>query len=370
MYQQVQTMFLIKRSNSAGEGSTENLDQTINVPLRKKKPTTSNLPAADLPQPSPSPEQTPPSTPPLPECKEIIPLSEEESKVYMCPINMEIFVDPVITKEGYTFEREAIVNWLNKNNTCPLSREPLTVSELVPNRSLKKQIEHYRKIGKLPKLVVKPPTPRRGSGVWSTTGNNSYSSVVNRHEMTISYQNRIQPQTNHYLQTLIDLLNQSTISTGRQAQIIPVNHETIQSSPGALHPSNLVVGGFQPPDQIVRQERQVIPATFNSDPLDTVDIPENPDFSFLQTNEVNMIQSAYTTVSRLNKWDYMRRYNPSIQTGYMFDRDQTMGEITSAIDNNYNGGHSGMSMGYTMRRIQYIAKNGFEKFKEDYCNAN
>ena len=66
----------------------------------------------------------------------------------------------------------------------------------------------------------------------------------------------------------------------------------------------------------------------------------------------------------------MRRYNPSIQTGYMFDRDQTMGEITSAIDNNYNGGHSGMSMGYTMRRIQYIAKNGFEKFKEDYCQSN
>jgi hypothetical protein len=103
--------------------------------------------------------------------------------------------------------------------------------------------------------------------------------------------------------------------------------------------------------------------------LAPVDIPENPDFSFLIENEVNMIQSAYHTVSRLNKWDYMRRYNPSNQTGYMFDRDQTMGEITSAIDENYRGGHSGVSMAITMRRIQYIAKNGFEKFKDDYCSA-
>ena len=379
-------MFMFNRSNS-GRVHVESIDVFPSDQTHQKNKPTPTL-TADIPPPSPkqSPSSTPPQSPSV--CQEIKPLSEAEANVYTCPINMEIFVDPVITKEGYTFERHAIVKWLATNNTCPLSRGPLTINELIPNKNLKHQIEYYRKIGKLPKLVdplpettppttpsptTPPPLQRRSRAIWTSTGNNSYSDAVNRHEMTISFSNSggfseqlgienprssidiarraistddgdTNHHTNNYLQTIIDILTHSSSTSARQTQVVPINQDSIPT---------------------VRHERPVIQAIYNSELLEPADIPENPDFSFLAECDKNMIQSAYNTVSRLNKWDYMRRYNPSIQTGYMFDRDPTMYEIKSAIDCDYDG-HSGSSLGYTMRRIQYIAKNGFEKFKQNY----
>ena len=58
-----------------------------------------------------------------------------------CPITGEIFRDPVIAEDGHTYERQAIVEWLTKNATSPLTREPMNVNQLRPNRTLKKIIE-------------------------------------------------------------------------------------------------------------------------------------------------------------------------------------------------------------------------------------
>ena len=289
-----------------------------------------------------SPSPTPPQSPSV--CQEIKPLSEAEANVYTCPINMEIFVDPVITKEGYTFERHAILKWLETNNTCPLSRGPLTINELIPNKNLKQQIEYFRKIGKLPKTTTPPPLQRCSRAIWTSTGNNSYSDVVNRHEMTISFSNSggfSEPLGIENPRSSIDVTDRRSVTSTEDEDSIP----------------------------IVTQERRVIHATYNSELLEPVDIPENPDFSFLSECEKNMIHSAYTTVSRLNKWDYMRRYEPSNQSGFVFDRDPIIDEISGAIESDY-GGHSGSSIGYTMRCIQYIAQNGFEKYKENYCRSN
>mmetsp|Transcript_26143 Transcript_26143/g.38717 ORF Transcript_26143/g.38717 Transcript_26143/m.38717 type:complete len:306 (-) Transcript_26143:915-1832(-) len=60
---------------------------------------------------------------------------------FYCPITDEVMVDPVVDPEGNSYERAAIENWLVHNNTSPITRAPLTASQLVPNRSLKKAIE-------------------------------------------------------------------------------------------------------------------------------------------------------------------------------------------------------------------------------------
>lgn len=46
----------------------------------------------------------------------------------MCPICLEIMVDPMLTPYGDSFERSAIFDWLQRNDTCPLTRRPLTVN--------------------------------------------------------------------------------------------------------------------------------------------------------------------------------------------------------------------------------------------------
>jgi len=44
----------------------------------------------------------------------------------------------VVLTTGHTFERSAIERWLNAGNTtCPITRQPLTNLELVPNEALR-----------------------------------------------------------------------------------------------------------------------------------------------------------------------------------------------------------------------------------------
>lgn len=62
---------------------------------------------------------------------------------FLCPISQEIMSDPVSTPYGNSFDRKSIEDWLNKKNTCPLSRKPLSQKDLIPNYSLKQSIEWY-----------------------------------------------------------------------------------------------------------------------------------------------------------------------------------------------------------------------------------
>jgi hypothetical protein len=63
---------------------------------------------------------------------------------FFCPITNEIMTDPVITPQGTSFEKSAIVDWLSRNSTCPMTREPLQANQLIPNRSLKDLIEKWQ----------------------------------------------------------------------------------------------------------------------------------------------------------------------------------------------------------------------------------
>eukprot|EP01128_Nolandella_sp_AFSM9_P008725 TRINITY_DN5402_c0_g1_i1.p1 TRINITY_DN5402_c0_g1~~TRINITY_DN5402_c0_g1_i1.p1 ORF type:complete len:763 (-),score=155.00 TRINITY_DN5402_c0_g1_i1:7-2235(-) len=53
-------------------------------------------------------------------------------------------VDPVIDPDGNSYERKAIEEWLGKNSVSPVTRNPLTVAELRPNRALKDSIDLVR----------------------------------------------------------------------------------------------------------------------------------------------------------------------------------------------------------------------------------
>jgi hypothetical protein len=71
---------------------------------------------------------------------------EEIPECFTCPLTLGIMEDPLMDRRGRNFERDAIVEWLNRgNNTCPLTRQPLTYSKLIPNAALRMRIERWKR---------------------------------------------------------------------------------------------------------------------------------------------------------------------------------------------------------------------------------
>jgi Mg-chelatase subunit ChlD len=66
---------------------------------------------------------------------------------FYCPITEEVMVDPVVDPEGNSYERAAIVEWLRQKGNSPITRTPLRVDQLIPNRSLRNAIEEELALG-------------------------------------------------------------------------------------------------------------------------------------------------------------------------------------------------------------------------------
>ena len=63
---------------------------------------------------------------------------------FICPISLELMRDPVMNRNGLSYDRKSILQWLHKGNAhCPLTREPLRPSQLVPNNALKVRIRRW-----------------------------------------------------------------------------------------------------------------------------------------------------------------------------------------------------------------------------------
>ena len=58
---------------------------------------------------------------------------------FYCPLSKELYNEPVIASDGFTYEKTIIVEWLQKNKTSPLTRENIT-KELITNMIIKQQI--------------------------------------------------------------------------------------------------------------------------------------------------------------------------------------------------------------------------------------
>ena len=73
------------------------------------------------------------------------PLKNKSHNNFLCPITQQLMKDPVVTSDGYTFERNEIQTWLDKgNDTNPVTGQKLENKNLIPNRALKDVIDEYR----------------------------------------------------------------------------------------------------------------------------------------------------------------------------------------------------------------------------------
>jgi hypothetical protein len=65
----------------------------------------------------------------------------ESFPALICPITQEVFIDPVIGSDCHTYEKVAIVEWLHKHGTSPMTCEPMSIDSLRRNLAIKNTIE-------------------------------------------------------------------------------------------------------------------------------------------------------------------------------------------------------------------------------------
>ncbi len=80
------------------------------------------------------------------------------------------------------------------------------------------------------------------------------------------------------------------------------------------------------------------------------------DFDSLPKNDKDMLRTAYKTIEKLEKKEFLKTYVPPSNKGFMWDENTTIIDIMNNINNDYDY-HSGASLAYTMRCLQYIIKN-------------
>ncbi|MED6143286.1 hypothetical protein PIB30_004789 [Stylosanthes scabra] len=79
---------------------------------------------------------------------------------FCCPVTLDIMKDPVTLSTGITYDRDSIDTWLQSgNNTCPVTKQLLTTSDVIPNHAIRKMIQDWC-VDNSSYGVQRIPTPR------------------------------------------------------------------------------------------------------------------------------------------------------------------------------------------------------------------
>jgi hypothetical protein len=92
------------------------------------------------------------------------------------------------------------------------------------------------------------------------------------------------------------------------------------------------------------------------------------EFEFVSEWSRPYLKSAHKAVTRCELWDWLRKYEPEEDKGFMFTRDVLeLDRLNKELMKDpVNGGHSGSSYACVMRNMEFIAKNGYQEFKAGY----
>jgi hypothetical protein len=92
------------------------------------------------------------------------------------------------------------------------------------------------------------------------------------------------------------------------------------------------------------------------------------DFSFIaDAHTRSVIKNGYTAVSQLELWDWLKTFEVEANAGFMFSGNRNVHNIGVKMHSLPDDPqHSGSSFGFTMRTLQFIAKNGIDKYREEF----
>jgi hypothetical protein len=89
------------------------------------------------------------------------------------------------------------------------------------------------------------------------------------------------------------------------------------------------------------------------------------DFSFIASEiQRAMLEDAYRVCNSVEGcWEYLARQDvPPPGEGFIYTRDPFLMKIGNLVDADGKIGHSALTYGFTMRQMEFIAKNGWEAF--------
>ena len=126
---------------------------------------------------------------------------EAVPRKFQCPLTGEIMEDPVRDSAGHTFEKKAIMGWINcGNEECPDGFESIALSDLTPDLPLKQAIEEWKREKRevIPFFLSldEPQDPDLAGALIALTQEFSergcYKEAVEKYEKALEYTNKIE----------------------------------------------------------------------------------------------------------------------------------------------------------------------------------
>ena len=96
--------------------------------------------------------------------------------------------EPVIAKDGYTYEKKALLCALSSNPTSPITREPMNKSDIILNRALKDSIESWKLNLKTKETITKPVFKKPGVKESSLISNYYYDQSKEEMHINVLYE--------------------------------------------------------------------------------------------------------------------------------------------------------------------------------------
>ena len=85
-------------------------------------------------------------------------MESEHPEKYICPITLDLMLEPVKASDGYVYDKAAILDWYKKNNISPFTREELS-PEFIKLNNLCDEITDYISKYKLKVIPYNPVIP-------------------------------------------------------------------------------------------------------------------------------------------------------------------------------------------------------------------
>jgi hypothetical protein len=76
-----------------------------------------------------------------------------------------------------------------------------------------------------------------------------------------------------------------------------------------------------------------------------------------------MLKNAHQAITSTEYWHYMRTFS---EQSFMFSGSPTVSAIMKKMSELGYDGHSGCSFGWTMRQMEFLAKNGKQAFLQQF----